>query len=108
MEQEKIIGSAEPRTQIDLANNLDISQAMTLRQEFDAALQRAQPIDLHIERLQRIDAALVQLLVVFVREARQQKLPWRWIGVSPALATAAQLLGLHQHLQLATAEEQPT
>lgn len=55
------------------------------------------------ERVERVDTAALQLLVLFRRELESQggKLGWR--GVNPALGAAAGLLGLEQLLNLPAA-----
>ena len=60
-------------------------------------------IVLNAERVERIDTAALQLLVLFRRELEGQGGKLRWRGVNPVMGEAASLLGLEQLLNLPAA-----
>lgn len=51
-------------------------------------------------RVEQVDTAGLQLLVVFARELQESGRPWDWDGISPALRKAATRLGLLEVLRM--------
>ncbi|ABM62933.1 STAS domain-containing protein [Halorhodospira halophila] len=84
---------------IELGEQLDITVATTLKETLSDALASGQPVTLDGARLQRVDAAGVQLLAAFARAATSRS-GWSWQGGgAPApVAEAAADLGLADEL----------
>lgn len=57
-------------------------------------------MDLSAAGLERVDTAGLQLLLMFVRTARQRGLPAKWLDLGAALTGNAALLGLAGALEL--------
>jgi len=88
------------RTEVALQGTLDVREARAARATLNEALVRALPLELDAARLERIDAAGLQLLLAFLEGARARGVDLRWRAVSAALATSAELLGLSMALGL--------
>lgn len=83
------------------SGNLDISQAFNVHQELGDALDRGVAIELDAEDVERVDTAIVQLLCVFFREARERSIDVRWKLVSEKLSKVARALDLGSAISLA-------
>jgi ABC-type transporter Mla MlaB component len=90
----------KPTTALALAAECLVSGASTLKESLASLLDEPQPITLDITALQRIDTAGLQVLTAFVRERTAHGRTVEWRGASPALTSAAQLLGLTSLLEL--------
>jgi ABC-type transporter Mla MlaB component len=88
------------RTEIVLKGMLDVGETRAVYGRLGEALTRALPVELRAQELERIDTAGMQLLIAFVRAAREHGLQPSWRGISPALTSGAQLLGLSEALEL--------
>lgn len=88
------------RTEIVLKGMLDVGETRAAHGRLGEALTRALPIELTASGLERIDTAGLQLLVVFLRTARDRGLTLRWSDVGSPLMNSAQLLGLTEALEL--------
>jgi ABC-type transporter Mla MlaB component len=77
-----------------------VSGATSLKESLAALLDEPLPVTLDITTLQRIDTAGLQVITAFVRERAGHGRTVEWQGTSPALITAAQLLGLTSLLSL--------
>jgi ABC-type transporter Mla MlaB component len=92
---------APPRAaSFTLACECLVSDAGPLKASLAELLSEAQPVTLEVHALQRIDTAALQLLAAFVRERDSNGRAVEWRGSSPALWTAARLLGVTSHLKL--------
>lgn len=73
-------------------------------QDFYGSLQHAldthRPIVIDATRVQRINTATLQMICVFVKEARAKGIDMQWQQPSPSLRDAAGLLGLSSLLTL--------
>jgi anti-anti-sigma factor len=87
-------------THVALEAALGIADAQTLYARLDSALTGGTPIVVDGTRVERLDAAALQVLVCFCHTARQRGLALSWQNVSPELQQAARLLGLETALQL--------
>jgi ABC-type transporter Mla MlaB component len=92
--------TAAPRTSLVLAAECLVSGASTLKESLASLLDEPQPITLDITALQRIDTAGLQVLTAFIRERTAHGRTVEWRGISPALRSAAHLLGLTSLLEL--------
>jgi ABC-type transporter Mla MlaB component len=88
------------RTEITLTGVLDVGVTRAAHDALGEALARALPMELLAAGLERIDTAGLQLLLVFLRTARERGLTARWREASDALTSNAQLLGLAVALEL--------
>ncbi len=80
--------------------DLDISQAKSLYEELETALEAGQSIELDTEGVDRVDTASLQLLCAFWEEARNRCLEVKWKAVSDPLMNTAKLLDLVSMLGL--------
>jgi ABC-type transporter Mla MlaB component len=90
----------KPSTTLALAAECMVSGATSLKESLAALLDEPLPVTLDITTLQRIDTAGLQVITAFVRERAGHGRTVEWQGTSPALITAAQLLGLTSLLSL--------
>lgn len=89
---------------IALGSTLEVSMAADLYQRLSQALEEEDTlIVLDGSDVERVDAAGLQLLLAFVREAEARQAKWHWEAVPAVLSSAAHRLGLAQALQLETA-----
>jgi anti-anti-sigma regulatory factor len=65
-----------------------------------SAVQTREPVDIDGQAVRRIHAAVLQLFLSLITEARALNLPVRWLHPSPALVESARLLGLTEALGL--------
>jgi anti-anti-sigma factor len=87
-----------------LNESLDIASIEPLFRQLESALTAKQStLLLDAGQVSRIDAAALQLLAVFCREARTQGFSVRWQNPSSALSRAAHWIGLTDWLELKNA-----
>lgn len=87
-------------TTLALAAECLVAGASILKKSLASRLDEPLSITLDITDLQRIDTAGLQVLTAFVRERAGLGRAVEWRGTSPALTSAAQLLGLTSLLRL--------
>lgn len=85
---------------IECQSELDIAAASTLHQQLLSVLQAREPLDIDGAAVRRIHAAVLQLFLSLITEARPLNLSVRWINPSPVLVESARLLGLTDALGL--------
>jgi len=85
-------------TQLVFAPVLDIVGARSLYAQLSEVLRDGGTPVLDASRVERVDAAALQLLAAFCRNARDAGHNPRWHAASPALCEAATLLGLQETL----------
>lgn len=83
-----------------VAAECTVADAGTLKSGLAKLLETSSVVTLDVSAVQRIDTAGLQILTTFVRERESQGRQVQWQGSAPALALAAQLLGLRSLLQL--------
>ena len=87
-----------------LSDSLDIATIEPLYRLLETALAAKQSaLVLDAGQVSRVDAAALQLLAVFCREARMQGYSVRWKNPSGALSRAAGWIGLADWLELKAA-----
>jgi anti-anti-sigma regulatory factor len=79
---------------------LGIACARELRDQLDALLARDEKLVLDASRVERIDAATLQLLAAFVAAAQQAKRALRWQAMSTTFRNAAALLDMNTTLEM--------
>lgn len=85
-------------TQVTLEASLGIADTRTLYEQLGTVLASRLPVTLDGGRLERLDAAAMQLLANFCRTVRAHGRGLTWQSTSPALQQAAKLLGLESLL----------
>jgi anti-anti-sigma regulatory factor len=84
---------------IMLPSRLTIAQVAESHVALCSSLRAEGTVELDARGVERIDGLGLQLLVAFVRDARQSRVAVRWV-TSPALEEAARLTGLSGELML--------
>ena len=87
---------------VQLPADCRLAAQAALKAQLQAVLRKGE-IVLDVERLERIDTAALQLLVLFRRELEGSGGKLLWRGVNPVLGEAAGVLGLEQLLNLPAA-----
>jgi ABC-type transporter Mla MlaB component len=91
----KVAPGKEPASNtLALAAECTVSDAGSLKESLAGLVDQPQAVTLDVSALQRIDTAGLQVITAFVLERAANGRPVEWHGTAPALATAAQLLGL--------------
>ena len=81
---------------------LAISCARELRDQLDPLLAGSESITFDASRVERTDAAVMQLIAAFVAAARNRRRTYRWESHSTTFRNAASLLGLSDMLEVPT------
>lgn len=81
-------------TQVALEAALGIADARALHEKLGAVLAAKTPVVMDASRVERLDAAVMQVLTAFCRAARERRLTLTWHSPSPVLQQAVRLLGL--------------
>jgi anti-anti-sigma factor len=89
-------------THVALEAALGIRDAHVLHEKLNTALTAATAIIIDGSRLERLDAAAMQVLAGFTRAARARGLALTWHSPSPVLQQAARVLGLETVLEMAS------
>ena len=87
-------------THVALEAALGIVDARALHEKLSAVLACATPVVLDGSRVERLDAAAMQVLACFCRAARERGLAINWQSPSSGLQQAAQWLGLEFILEM--------
>ena len=87
-------------THVVLEAALGIADARALHEKLGTVLASATSVVLDGSRVERLDAAAMQLLAGFFRSARNRGLAISWQSPSPGIQQAAQLLGLESILEM--------
>ena len=83
-----------------LPTSLDIAGSRDLQAALRPLLDSQEVAHLDASKVERVDAAGLQLLTAFVRRARSAEVSVVWRGVSAELKAAAAMTGLTFHLGL--------
>ncbi|NQY27639.1 MAG: STAS domain-containing protein [Piscirickettsiaceae bacterium] len=86
--------SEEKTVVIDCGDSLNISGVGDLYAKLLTALAEGLVITLNVSKIERIDAAALQMLYAFSKEAAEHGNPIDWSDASDAFCRGAQLLGL--------------
>ena len=84
---------------IDLGSSCTLKEAAVLRMACIAALECKDPPAIDGTRVERVDAAGVQVLVGFTIDCMERSVNFSWVGRSPQLAHAIHLLGVDALLE---------
>ena len=89
-------------THVALEAALGIRDARALHERLSTVLAAATAIVIDGSRIERLDAAAMQVLAGFTRTARDRGLALTWHSPSPVLQQAARVLGLEVILEVAS------
>lgn len=89
-------------THVMLEAALGIKDARVLHEKLNSVLAAATAVVLDGSRVERLDAAAMQVLAGFTRAAREHGLALTWQSPSPVLLQAARVLGFESILELAS------
>jgi len=87
-------------TPIKLPHDLGIANAVDLKQQLTACLNKPEQILLDGSQIQRIHTASLQILSAFFSSRNQSSLETAWSGTSTALCEATSVSGLSNILKL--------
>jgi len=85
---------------INLEGVVNIAKAEALHQQMENILKEAIPATLQATDVQRVDTAILQLLLAFFKSMASVRVAITWKGVSDELLVAIKLLGLEKELGL--------
>jgi anti-anti-sigma regulatory factor len=80
-------------THVALEAALGIQDARVLHEKLGSVLTAAKTVVVDGSRVERLDAAIMQVLAVFARSARERGLALSWRSPSPVLQQAVRVLG---------------
>jgi anti-anti-sigma regulatory factor len=89
-------------THVALEAALGIRDARVLHEKLGTVLAAATAIVIDGSRIERLDAAAMQVLAGFTRAARERGLALTWQSPSPVLQQAARVLGFETILEMAS------
>jgi anti-anti-sigma regulatory factor len=89
-------------THVVLEAALGIRDARVMHQKLSSVLAAATAIIIDGSRIERLDAAAMQVLAGFTRAARERGLALTWHSPSPVLQQAARVLGFETILEMAS------
>ena len=93
-------GKSRRRNPLILQSECTLASAAELKETLCELLGRSGTVALDGAAVERIDTATLQLLAAFVRDRRLAGGTLQWRATSPALRSAAQLLGMEAMLLL--------
>lgn len=83
-----------------LAAEARLSSITVLQAALQSARDAAGPLQLDASRVERTDAATLQLLYMFAQDCRHRQVAWQWTAASDAFRHAVHLLGMAEALAL--------
>ena len=86
---------------IDCGDALNIAGVGDLYAELLTLLAEGKPVAIDVSKIERIDAASLQMLYAFSKEAAEQGNPLGWDNPSEAFCSSVKLLGLAQMMGIA-------
>lgn len=87
--------------EVVLDETMSISEAQQLKSELQQALTHTNGVVVKVSKLERIDAAVMQLLLAFVQSAKEAEVDVSWDGDSDVFNRAVKLLGMDGQFKLA-------
>jgi len=102
MEEHKISSSEERSEssklyQVTLSESMDISKAHDLKKKLRKALKHKEGVHIDMSKLERIDAAVVQLLMIFSKTAKSAEVHIEWDESSSVFNRAVTILDVSQY-----------
>jgi anti-anti-sigma regulatory factor len=102
-----VVVAAEP-PRLDLGSSCTLTDIAALRVACLAALEAKEPPAIDGTRVERVDAAGIQVLVGFTIDCMERSINFSWSGRSPELKRGIQLLGVEALLESPGAAASPT
>jgi len=87
-------------THVALEAALGIQDARVLHERLGTVLAAAQAVVVDGSRVERLDAAIMQVLAGFARTCRERGLALSWRSPSPVLQQAVRVLGFESILEM--------
>lgn len=88
---------------VNCEESLDISKAGELHEKLLKALDEGRSVTIDAARVERVDAAMLQMLAAFVLDSRKKSVTFKWKSVSGEFRDSADLLDLAAVLELPAA-----
>jgi anti-anti-sigma regulatory factor len=85
---------SQPRGRVVLGGSCTIHEGAAIRAHMIEQLARPGPYEIDGSAVSRVDAAGVQLIVAFALDCLERGLEYAWIGRSPTLEQAIELLSV--------------
>lgn len=85
---------------INLGTSLKIASIHDQQKILSSALSYNKPIRINGSEIIQIDTASLQLLLSFILFINEKRLAWEWQTISPSLISIANIIGMHELLQL--------
>ncbi len=85
---------------ISCDSTMDISSVEELFHQLESALDTGRIVEFHAQDVERIDTAVLQILVAFVTEAEQIELDVIWKGVSEGMLSTIRNVGVLDFLKV--------
>ncbi|VAW74370.1 hypothetical protein MNBD_GAMMA12-141 [hydrothermal vent metagenome] len=83
--------------QVTMNESMDISKAQELKNQLQEALLQQDGIHLDMSNLERIDTAVIQLLMIFAKTAESKKIPIEWDRQSNVFNRAVRILNVEEY-----------
>lgn len=83
---------------VNLDSVLNIARAESLHNELETLEKKSVPVNFNVSQVSRVDTAILQLLLAFIRRMRESDLEVVWSGVTDEFRASAELLGLATEL----------
>ncbi|HEC28065.1 MAG TPA: STAS domain-containing protein [Gammaproteobacteria bacterium] len=100
-------GSGSPNTPrkkraltVNCEESFDISRVSALHEKLTKALNEGRSVTIDAIRVERTDAAMLQMLSAFARDSREKSVTLKWKSVSEEFRNSANLLDLDGVLEL--------
>ena len=90
---------AHPVTLIECEPTVDISVAEELYQHLEKALEQQHVVEIDAKEVERVDAAILQVFLAFIKHAEQVGLSVTWKSMSGSMFNSIKLLGLVDELK---------
>ena len=91
-------GIKRSRRKVTLSGSVGIAQAQLLQETLAPLLTRKAKVSIDLGAVERIDTAILQLLLAFSREGQARGMPVDWTALNESSIDAARLVGLDDEL----------
>ena len=96
-----IAQSGDRGLKVTLPDRADVSAALAIRESLlRAQISAIDAVELDASRVVKLDVAVMQLLLAWLKALDAQHVPWRWSGASETFKKVVILAGLARTLRL--------
>ncbi len=96
------VDSVERRASLVLPDRADVSSALSLHEVLiRTQLGSVDAVELDASSVNKVDVAVLQLILAWIAILNSQHIPWHWRSVSETFKQVAGLAGLSGQLRLA-------